>query len=191
MRDFAAPELDDGLDPVAFLQKTNGVVLLEIGVVVVGVGTELELLDLHHVLLLSGVVLLLLLLVLVVAEIHGLRHRRHSRWRHQDQVQAQLLRFAQGRRGGHDFRGSVRKNGPHFTRPDGLVHVLSTILPAGRKVSAWIHLDYALALGWRKGWMPGLILRPRIEMVRVGGKRKLRQIQVYTKTLGGSQSQKP
>src|SRR5579871_3539203 len=42
MGDFPAAELHDCLDPVAILQKTDGMILLGIVIVVIGIGTELE-----------------------------------------------------------------------------------------------------------------------------------------------------
>jgi len=124
------------------------VVLLEVVVVIVGIGAELQLLHLDHVLLLLGVMLFLLLLVLVVAEIHGLGDRRNSRGSDQNQIESQFLRLAQGGRCGHDLGGAVREDGADFTRTDRLVHVLSAILPARRKVSAWIHCW--LCVWWRR-----------------------------------------
>ena len=91
-------------------------------------------------LFLLGVVLLLFLVVRVVAEIHGLGDGRNGGGRHQDEIEAQFLRLAQGDGGGHDLGGAVRENRAHFTHANGLVYVLSAILPARRKVSAWIHL---------------------------------------------------
>jgi hypothetical protein len=119
---------------------------LEVVIVIVGVGAEFQLLHLHHVLLLLGVVLLLLLVVLIVAEVDGLGDRRNGRRRDQHQIEAQLLGLSQSRRGGHDFGGAVRKHRAHFTRTNGFVHVLSAVLPARRKISAWIHC-YASANG--------------------------------------------
>ena len=76
MRDLATAELNHRFHAVAFLQEADGVVLLELVVVVIRVGAELQLLDLDHVLLLLGVVLFLLQLVLVVAIVDGLGDRR-------------------------------------------------------------------------------------------------------------------
>src|ERR1035438_7126951 len=61
---FTPAELYHRLDAIAFLEKADGVVFLEIVVVVVRVGTEFQFLDLHHVLLLPRIVLLLLQIVL-------------------------------------------------------------------------------------------------------------------------------
>src|SRR5207245_4394490 len=58
--DFASAELHDRLDAIALLQKPNGVVFLEVVIVVVGIGTEFQFLYLHHVLLSLGFVLFFL-----------------------------------------------------------------------------------------------------------------------------------
>src|SRR5271157_1400505 len=139
--DFAAPELHHGLDAIAFRQEPDSVIHLEVVVMVVGVGAELQFLDLDHVLLLLGVVLLLFLLVLIVPEIHDLGHRGDDGRRHQNQVEAQFLRSAEGGGCRHHFRGAVRKHGAYFTRANELVYVLSAILPARRKISSRIHVS--------------------------------------------------
>src|SRR5215469_8519842 len=53
--DFAPAELNHRLNPVALLKKANGVILLEVVVVVVRVGAEFQFLHLHDVLLLFRV----------------------------------------------------------------------------------------------------------------------------------------
>src|SRR6266571_3766685 len=137
--DLTPTELHHRFDPIPFLKKTDGVVLLEVVVVIVGVGPELELLHLHHVLLLFGVVLLLLLLVLVMPVVHRLGDGRNGRGRYQHQVKAQLLSLPKRRRGRHHIVGAIGKHGPDFARPDRLIYILSAILPAGGKISGWIH----------------------------------------------------
>src|SRR5207249_2799773 len=97
------------------------------------------LLHLHHVLLLLRVVCLFLLLVLVVAEVHCLGHGRGCRGSDQHKIETHVLRLAERGRRGHDLGGSIRKNRAYFAHTNGLVHVLSAILPARRKVSTWIH----------------------------------------------------
>ena len=94
MGDFPPAELDYGLDAIAFLQESDRMVLLEVVIVFIRVGAELEFFDLHDVLFLFGFVLFLFLLVLEMTEVYGLGHRRHRRRSHQNEIQAQLLRFA-------------------------------------------------------------------------------------------------
>jgi hypothetical protein len=62
--DLASPELYHSLDAIALFQETDGVVFLELVIVVVGVGPELQLFDLNDVLLFLGLMLLLLVFVL-------------------------------------------------------------------------------------------------------------------------------
>src|SRR5262249_4749328 len=77
--DFAAPELNHGFHAIALLQEADCVLLFEVVIVIVGIGAELELLYLNHVLLLAGIVRLLFLLVLIMAEIDGFGDRRNRR----------------------------------------------------------------------------------------------------------------
>src|ERR1043166_591876 len=154
VRDFTAAELHHCLHAIAFLKEADGVVLFEIVIVIVGVGAELELLHLHHVLLLPCVVRLLLLLVLVVAEIDGFGDRRLGGGRDQDKIEPQILCFAQRSRGRHDFGSSIGEDGAHFAHTDGLVHVLSAILPARRKISRGIH-SLSVQLKWKRAERPG------------------------------------
>jgi hypothetical protein len=123
--DFAAAELHDGLHAVAFLKEADGVVLLEVVVVVVGVGPELQLLHLHHVLLLLGFVLLLFQLVLIVAVIDRLGHGRHRRGRHHHQIQPQFLRPAQSGGSGHNFGGAIGEDRAYLPCTDRFVNVFS------------------------------------------------------------------
>src|SRR5690349_14866536 len=74
--DFAAAELHHSLHAIAFLQKANGVILLEVVIVIVGIGAEFQLLYLHHMLLFLGFVLLLFLFVLIMAVVNRLGDRR-------------------------------------------------------------------------------------------------------------------
>src|SRR5262245_163134 len=114
-------------------------ILFEFIIVVIGVGPELQLLDLHYVLLFLGFVLLLFQLVLIVAVIDGLGDGWHRGGRNQDQIEAHLLRLPQRGGSGHDFGFAVRKNSPYLAHPDGLIYVFSASLLAGRKLSAWSH----------------------------------------------------
>src|SRR5437660_8443835 len=103
MRDLASAELDHRLHAIAFREESHRVILLEFVIVVVGVRPELQLLDLHHMLLLLGLVLLLFELVLIVAVVDRLGDRRNRRGSNQNQVETQILRLAQRGRGGHDL----------------------------------------------------------------------------------------
>lgn len=141
MGDFPAAKLNDGFDAVTILEEPDGVILLEAVIVIVRVRAELQFLNLNHVLFLFSVVLLLFLLVLVVTVIDGLGDRGYGGRGDQNEVEAHLLRFAQGCRGGHHFSGPVGKNGAHFTSANQLVHVFSTVRPARWKISAGKHAN--------------------------------------------------
>ena len=78
MRDLAAAETHGELHLVAGFEKLPCGACLEVQVVVVGLRSELDLLDLHHALLALGLALLLLLLVLELAIVEDLADRRAS-----------------------------------------------------------------------------------------------------------------
>ena len=139
MRDLAAAELHHRFHAIALSQEPDGVVLLELVVVIVRVRAKLQFLHLDHVLFFLGLVLLLLVLVLPLAIVHGLGHRRLGGGRDQDQVQTHVLRFAHGGQRGHDLDGSVRKYGAHFTHADGFIHIFPDPWTAGWVVSGWNH----------------------------------------------------
>ncbi len=140
MGDLAAAELDHGLHAVAFFQEPHGVILLELVVVVVCVGPELQLLHLDHVLLPLGFVLLLLVLVLPLAIIHGLGNRRFGSRRDQDQIETHRTRLLYGLERGHDLDGFVGEHGAHFTRTDCLIDVLTDSgSGAARRVASGNH----------------------------------------------------
>src|ERR1700683_2123216 len=117
-------------------------ILFEIVIMIVGVGPELQLFHLDHVLLLPGLVLLLFLLVLVVTEVHGFGHGWHRGGRDYDQIEAHLLRFTQRCGGRHHLCRAIREHCAHFTGADGLIHVLSAVLSARGEISAWNHVSY-------------------------------------------------
>ncbi len=141
VRDFAAAELDNCFDAVSVFQEPDGMILLEIVVVIVGVGAKLQFLHLDHVLLLLGVVLLLLLFVLPLAIIHGLGNRWFSRGSDDDQIESQFLRLAHCGGSGHDLDRSVGKHCTDFSGSDRLVYVFSNSGPARREISRWIHAE--------------------------------------------------
>ena len=84
--DLTSAELYDGLDAVSLLQETDRVVLLEVVIVVVRIGAELEFLHLDNVLFLLGFVLFLLELVLIVAVVDCLGDGRDRRWRNHHEI---------------------------------------------------------------------------------------------------------
>ena len=113
-------------------------VLLEVVIVIVGIGAELDFLDLDDVLLPLGLVLLLFVFVLPLAVVHGFGDGRLGGGRDQDQIEAQFLRFADGRMGGHDLDGAIGEHSADFTRANRLVYVFPDLRPAGWEAS-WNH----------------------------------------------------
>ncbi len=182
VRDFAPAELHHGLHAIAFRQEADGVVHLEVVVVVVGVGAELQFLHLDHVLLLLGVVLLLFLVVLCSGRSPRPWRRAERRWAPPGPDRGPIPALCAGRRGGHHFGGAVGKDRAHFTRANGLIYVLSAILPARRKVSAWIHLSDSFEFWEVSGYGPNA-LRDALMESRNGANRRqalFTSVSVYT-----------
>src|SRR5215210_2658882 len=121
-RHFAAPELDGGLDLVPFAQEADGVLELEVVVVLVDVGPELDLFDVDDLLLLLRLVGLLLLLVEELAEVHDAADRRLGRRGHLHQVEGLLLSPPQRLLHWHDAGlRAVGVDQAYLTNPDTLV----------------------------------------------------------------------
>lgn len=102
VRHFTTTEAQGDLALVAFFQEALEIAQLDLVVILVGAGAELDLLDLHLLLLESGFVGLLLFLILELAEIHQLAHGRHSHRCDFDQIQPGLFGHAEGCVQGHD-----------------------------------------------------------------------------------------
>src|SRR5262245_45160258 len=114
-------------------------VFLELVVVIIGVGPELQFLHLDHVLFFLGFVLLFFLFVLPLPVIHGFCHWRLGSWGDEDQIEAQILCAADGRLRRHDLDEAIRKNRPYFSGANRFVHILSYPGTAWRKISWWVH----------------------------------------------------
>src|SRR5207249_5125730 len=95
MHVLAAAEDDRGLDLLPLAEEADDVVALELVVVLVGLGAELDLLDLDDPLLLLGLLGLLVELVPVLAVVQDAADRRTRVGRDFDEVQALHLRLAQ------------------------------------------------------------------------------------------------
>ena len=87
MRDLASAKLHHGFYPISFLKEANCMVLFEIVIVIVGIGTELQFLHLHHMLLFLCLMRFLFHLVLVVTVIDRFRDRRHCGGRDDNEIQ--------------------------------------------------------------------------------------------------------
>ena len=137
--DFTSTELHHCFYTIAFLEKANRMVLLEFVVVIVGVGPELQLLHLDHVLFLLGFVLFFLLLVLPLAVVHRFGDRRFGGRRYDDQVETHFLCFAHSNERRHYFDSAVREHRPDFTSTNRLIHILTNARLSGRETSGRIH----------------------------------------------------
>jgi hypothetical protein len=121
-RHFAAPELDGGLDLVSFPQEPDGVLELEVVVMLVDVGPELDLFDVDDLLLLLRLVGLLLLLVEELAEVHDAADRRLGRRGHLHQVESRCLSHPQGLLHRHDSGlATFGVDQAHLAYPDAVV----------------------------------------------------------------------
>ena len=95
VRDFATAEAHGELHLVARFEEAARRFHLEVEVVVVGLRTELDLLDVNDRLLALGLARLLLLLVLVLAEVEDLADRRVGLRVHLDEVESLFLGLAE------------------------------------------------------------------------------------------------
>lgn len=121
---FATAENQRNFGLVALLKETPDVLDLEHQVMIIGLGTELDLLDLHMNLLFAGLLLFLALLVLELSIIHDPADWRNSCRRHLDQVELLLLGKLHGLRYGDDTqRLTIGTDDPDLGSPDGIVDV--------------------------------------------------------------------
>src|SRR5260221_11322058 len=114
-------------------------VFLEVVIMIVGVGTELQFLHLDNVLLPLGFVLLLFVLVLPLAEIHRLGDWRIGGGGNQNQVKAHVLRFSHGGERRHDLDWFVREYRANFANAKRLIYVFPNFWATGRIVSRRDH----------------------------------------------------
>ena len=104
--------------------------LLELVVVLVDLGTELDFLDEDDLLVLLGLPVPLLLLVLVLAEVHDAADRRHGSRGDLDQVESLLLGDGQRCRWRHDAQLlPVLVDHADFTDADAFVDSYAIVPP--------------------------------------------------------------
>src|SRR5262245_49560182 len=96
MGDFAPAEMDGCFDLVAILKNSRRVILLEVVVVLIGAGAELDLLDGDEGLFRLGLLGFLLLLVLPFAEVNDSTDWRRRRRRYFNEVEPFFARDCQG-----------------------------------------------------------------------------------------------
>src|SRR5258708_31359767 len=91
VRQLAAAEAHGDLHLIAFADETDHAAHLDVVIVLIDAGAQLDLLDLDDLLLLARLVLLFLLLVFVLAVIEDLADRRIGARRDLDEVEAGLI----------------------------------------------------------------------------------------------------
>src|SRR5258708_15904073 len=120
MRQLAAAEAHGHLDLVAFLDEFEHAAHLDVVVVVVDAGAQLDLLDLDDLLLLARLVAALLLLVFELAEIEDLDHRRVRVGGDLDEIETRLKGTLQGLAPGphpHPFPPPLHNSAPPYPPP--------------------------------------------------------------------------
>src|SRR5579872_703475 len=120
--DLASAELHDGLDFVAIAQEPQHIVLLELVIVLVGVGPKFHFFDDDVLLVLARLPGLLLHLILVFAEVHDSANRRLRSGGNLDEIEAFLTGDRQGFLRGQDAQLlAVFVDHANFTGADALV----------------------------------------------------------------------
>ena len=128
VRHLAAAEPQRHLHLVARFQEPEHVAHLDVVVVHVGVGPELDLFHLDDLLLLAGFGFAFLRLVLVLAEVHDLADRRRGVGRDLDQVQPGGFGQCHGAfRRHHAHILAFRSNQSNFGCPDPVVDARSGV----------------------------------------------------------------
>ena len=148
MGNLASAELHHSFDSIAFLQEPEGMVSLEVVVVIVGIGTELEFLDLNHMLLLLRLMLLLFLFILPLAIIHGLGHGGFGCGGNKDEIEAEFLSSADGRRRREYLNNSVWEDRADLPGTNCFIDILANASTAWGESSWWKHskIRYAVLL---------------------------------------------
>src|SRR5450432_827380 len=129
VRDLAAAEANRELHLVAALEEPPRRLHFEVDVVIVGLGPELDLLDLDDRLVAPRLRLLLLLLVLVLAEVEDLANGGLGLGIDLDQIEALLQRHAERFVGlQHAQHAAVGSDDAHFGNADAVID--SDLVPA-------------------------------------------------------------
>jgi hypothetical protein len=123
VNDLSSPEKYSGFDLVALLQESDDVVLFEIVVVVIRVGSKLHFLDRDVLLVLLRFVKFLVQLVKVLPVVHDPANRRLCSRRYLYQIQAPLFRDLQRLLRRHNAELFILVvDDSNLSRPDALVH---------------------------------------------------------------------
>ena len=138
MRHLAAAEKDRRLHLVAVSEEALDVLLLELIVVLVDLGPELDFFDVDDLLVLLRFARPLLFLVLILAEIHDPADGRHGGGRNLHQVQPLLLRDGEGLRRRHDAQLlPVIVDDPNFPYADAFVDANTVVTPRSRSIESY------------------------------------------------------
>src|SRR3954469_16291220 len=130
MRHFTAAEEDRRLDLVAVREEALDVLLLELVVVLVDLGPELDFLDFDDLLVLLRRPRALLLLVLIAPEVHDPADRRDRRRGGLHEGEPLLPRNGQGLRRRHDPElRAVLVDDADFADPDAFVDPRAVVTP--------------------------------------------------------------
>ena len=125
MGHLAAAKAHGYLHPVAISEELQGVFQLHVEIPDVDTGRHADLLDLHHVLVLAGLLLTLALLEPVLSVVHQLAHGGIGLGGDLDQVQPLLVGDAQGLLRGHDTHlFAAGANKPQFLVADLLIQLM-------------------------------------------------------------------
>ena len=126
---LAPAEENGGLDFVAFIEKTENVILLGFVIVVVHIDAELDLFYGDRLLMLLGFALFLFLLVEILPIVHDAAHGRLRGGRNLNQVQILFAGFFDGFERRHDAKLlSFVVNHADFARPDTIVGADKTLI---------------------------------------------------------------
>jgi len=136
VRQLAAAEAHGHLDLVALLDELDHRAHLDVVVVLVDAGAQLDLLDLDDLLLLARLVLLLLLLVLELAVVEDLADRGRGGGGNLDQVEAGFGGLFQGF-AKRDHPGHLAALVDEADAHGGDLFVDARAVAAGRQINRW------------------------------------------------------
>jgi hypothetical protein len=136
---LAAAEHDGDAGLVGLLEELADLLDLDVVVVLLGAGTELDLLEEHHHLVLLGLVLLLLLQVLELPVVHDLADGRLGERADLDEVHPLLLGPGQRLVDAQDAELLARRTDhPHLPRLDPAVGARVTVGPLIPLIQTWL-----------------------------------------------------
>ena len=129
--DGAALEENFHLHLAAFLEEADGVVGLELEVVLVGLGSEADFLDDHLGRLGLDIFLLFLLFVEELLVVHHLAYGRGGLWGDLHKVKAELVGEGEGLAQGDDFRLKILTDDPHGRCRNELIDLMRVLFFLG------------------------------------------------------------